>query len=166
MKNYLPKLPPPNSGLWVLPWFSPGVFSLFELIEFTMSFYNQPASMFISSFSIGEDAVRTFDRLSQKKLLIKSHLLLDLNIKRHKIGMLFFSLNIAQEIRLAKNHSKIVLLNFGFQQITIVGSANLNLNDKIEAGIISNNPALFNYYKDHLTTVYNDAIKVDINDFI
>lgn len=166
MKDSLPQLPPKSStDSFYLPYYSEGEFSMHELIEHVLHHYNEPALVRISSFSITENAVRTFLRLKEEKLICDLTLLLDTNVKRHKLSMLFFGANVANEIRLTKNHSKIVLLHYLNRLITIVSSANLNINDKIEAGIITNDSLTWDYFSGCLLKSWNKAQTVYLNEF-
>jgi hypothetical protein len=166
MKSSLPKLPDKSDpGQFVLPYYSEGEFSMHELIEHVLLHYNEAALVRISSFSITENAVRTFMRLKEQNIIADLTLLLDNNVQRHKLMMLFFGLNVANEIRLTKNHSKIVLIHYMNRLITIVSSANLNINDKIEAGVITNSIPMWDYFSGKLQNSWDKAQKIDIHAF-
>lgn len=64
-------------------------------------------------------------------------MLLDTTVKRHKIDLLLFAANISPEIRIDSCHAKVLLVENERYKFGIIGSANLNLNHRWEAGYIS-----------------------------
>lgn len=166
MKNSFPELPAETSDLFLKPWLSKGDFSLHELIENVIKHFDQPADITITSFSITENAVRSFLSLKDKGLIRSLRCVFDMNVKRHKLSLLFFGLNVVDEIFLTKNHSKIVLIKYPYQvPIIIIGSANLNINDKIEAGIITNYPDISIALSLQIEGIITESMKVDIDEF-
>jgi hypothetical protein len=147
-----------------VPYLSEGEYSLHELIRHVALFLGR-SRLTITSFSITEQAAREFYALQESGLASDIRCLFDLNVKHHKLSLLFFSLQIVSDIRLMKNHSKIVLFEGGLFDVVIVGSANLNINDKVEAGIISADPLIFAYFKNQIDALFLNALKVDLYDF-
>lgn len=166
MKNLFPDLTK-NAHLTVaMPYVSLGEFSLHEVIEHVLEHFDMPADVTISSYSITENAVRSFQRLKEKGLIKKLRCVFDLNVKRHRLSLLFYGLNIADEIYLTKNHSKIVIIQFeGCVPFAIIGSANLNINDKIEDGLLTNLAAISSFFQLSLNNIISESLKIELNDF-
>jgi len=165
MKDSLPALPTDNTQAFSIPFYSEGEFSMHELIEHVLRHYNQPAIVTLSSFSITEEAVRSIINLRDDNLILEISCLFDTSVKHHKLRLLFFGLNVVDHVYLTENHSKIVLFQFVDKLITVIGSANLNKNHKIEAGLVMNNPDVFNFFYNKLSKSIRTAQKVMINDF-
>jgi len=165
MKDSLPALPTDSRTPFLVPFYSEGEFSMHELIEHVLRHYNQPAIVTLSSFSITEEAVRTIINLRDDGLIHEISCLFDTSVKHHKLRLLFFGLNVVDHVYLTENHSKIVLFQFVDHLVTVIGSANLNKNHKIEAGIVMNSEADFNFFYNKLTKSIRTAQKVLINDF-
>jgi hypothetical protein len=166
MKNCLPKLPENPADIFHLPYASDGDFNQHDLIEHVIKFYNIACSLRLSSFSISENAVRSLLRLRQDGLLARASCIFDLSVKRHRLGLLFFGVNVADEIYLSKNHSKIILFDFGAFKLCSVGSANMNVNDKLEAGMITNDSAVYAFFLDVFNNKTTNSLKIDNNEFI
>lgn len=155
-------LPEPGNSI---PYFSDGEFSMHQLIEHLLN-QTGPAKVVLSSFSITEVAIRTFQRLMESGTIQSMACLFDFTVKRHKAGLLFFANNVISNIAISKCHAKVVLLYNGKHYVTVVSSANLNINDKLEAGVISTSPNMFDICFKQLTTSINNGMKVTQNDFI
>jgi hypothetical protein len=77
--------------------------------------------------------------------------------------LLFFALNVTSEIALTKNHAKIILIENDDWKLTVVSSANFNVNDKIEAGIVTGCSDIFYYYFRKFEETFQKSIIVDQN---
>lgn len=146
------------------PYFSEGEFSMHELLEHLL-LQTGPADVSVSSFSVTEVAVRTFFRLADQGILRSMKCLFDLSVKRHKLDLLFFSSNVVSEISLAKNHSKMILITNESWNVVVVSSANFNINDKIEVGIISTEQHIYSKCEAKYAGWFKSGLKIDINDF-
>lgn len=146
------------------PYFSDGEFSMHELFEHVLT-QTGPAEIAISSFSIAEVAVRTFFRLAEIGIITNMKCLFDLGVKRHKLGLLFFSMNVVSSISLSKNHSKMILISNDQWCVSIISSANFNINDKKEVWIISADQDIFCKCQDKYTEWFESGLKVSIDEF-
>lgn len=125
-----------------IPYYSRAEFSMHELLEFLV-WASGPARLRLSTFSLSEIALRTLYRLVDSKQITGLQCILDTTVKRHRLGLLYFASHITASIALTKNHAKILLLDNDTHRWVVVGSANMNLNDKIEAGIVSSDPVIY-----------------------
>jgi len=130
-----------KTPVFTIPYYSRAEFSMHELMEYLLEVCG-PASLRLSTFSLSEIAVRTLFRLVEKGKITGLECILDTTVKRHRLGLLYFASNIATTIGLTKNHAKILLLDNHLHHWVVVGSSNMNVNDKIEAGIVSSDPML------------------------
>jgi hypothetical protein len=153
-----------NLPAWV-GYYSEGDFSLHELIIHVAQFLGKDLKLTVSSFSITEEAVRAFSNLKEDGIISSIRCLFDLNVKMHKLNLMFFGLNIVDEIRLTKNHAKIVIFEGGLFDVVIICTSNLNINDKIEAGIITGDPAFVEFYRSKVNQSIENALKVELYEF-
>ena len=165
MKDSLPKLPVDPQEDFCIAYYSEGKFNMHELIDHVLLHYNAPAIITLSSFSITEEAVRMFLNRRNEGLIHEISCIFDTNVKHHKLRMLFFGLQAVDHVYLAENHSKLVLFQFAGHVVTIVGSANLNINHKIESGIVTSDAGIYDFFYNKLTRSMLHAQKVMINDF-
>ncbi len=148
----------------IFPFASEGTFSMHELLEFLLQ-KTGPASVRIMSFSITEVAIRSFLTLMENGSIEKLQCIFDLTVKRHRLGLLYFMNNVVSAISLTKNHAKLILIQNNEWKITVVGSANFNVNDKIEAGVISSQPKFFRFYDERFSKWFSEGILVSKDEF-
>jgi hypothetical protein len=167
MKNYPDKFSKLNPVVQntVFPFVSEGTFSMHELLEFLLQ-KTGPASVRIMSFSITEVAIRTFSNLMDNGDIKTLECIFDLSVKRHRLGLLYFMNNVVTGVALTKNHSKIILIENNDWKIAVVGSANFNVNDKIEAGTISTRPEFYDFFTEHFTGWFSKGIIMTKDEFI
>ncbi len=147
-----------------IPFASAGEFSMHELLEFLLQ-TTGPATVRISSFSISEVAIRTFFRLMQNGTIVNIECLFDLSVKRHKLGLLYFANNIGSFIAISKNHAKLILIENADWKIVVVGSANFQLNDKNEVGIISADSEIYEFYFKVFKSWFLSGILINSDEF-
>ncbi len=147
-----------------VPYYSVSEFSMHQLLEFLLSITG-PASVRISSFSLSEVALRSFVKCIENGLMTRLNCLLDLSVKRHRVGLLYFASNVVTDIALAKNHAKIILIENDSFHWVVVGSANLNENDKIEAGIVSGSASLYMFFSNAFDLSFTSSLKISRHDF-
>ena len=148
----------------LIPYYSEAEFSMHELLEALLK-VTGPAYVKLTTFSITEAAIRTFHQLSDEKLILGLHCIFDISVRMHRLGLLNFALNVSGNIALTKNHAKIILIENENYKLTVISSANLNVNDKIEAGIITTQTEIFYFYFKKFWETYNKSVIIDQNEF-
>lgn len=148
----------------IMPYYSEGEFSMHQLLEYVLS-ETGPAEVMLTSFSITEVAVRTFLNLTEEKKITGLQCIFDFSVKQHKAGLLFFASNITANIALAKCHAKLILIHNEKWRVAVVSSANLQINDKIEAGIIATTQEIFNFYYPKFIRSFDNSLKITPDDF-
>ena len=148
----------------IIPLASDGDWSMHHLLEYLME-KSGPAEVWISSFSITEVAVRTFLNLHEKGLIRELHCLFDFTVKHHKVGLLFFASNIVSEIAIDKCHAKLILIRNEKFTITVIASANFNINDKKEVAVIHFSQWFFDFYHQQLSQWIESGIKISAGEF-
>jgi hypothetical protein len=152
-------------GKPVIPVSSDGDWSMHQLLEYLLR-VSGPANVWISSFSITEVAIRSFLQLQEKGLVGELHCLFDLTVKRHKIGLLFFLNNVVSDVVVTKCHAKLILIQNEKYTITVVGSANFNVNDKKEVAVIHFERWFFDFYLGTVQQWMDSGIKIQPDEFV
>ncbi len=141
-----------------IPYVHKGKWAIHELLPILLSHISN-AVVRIATFNISEDSLRPLFFMMERKEISALHLLLDLNVKRHKLDILLFANNITPDIRLSSTHMKVMLVENESKIVGVVGSANMNNNPRYEAGFIFTNDIQYQYFKDAFENVYaNDSI--------
>jgi hypothetical protein len=122
------------------------------------------AEVRIATFNISEDSLRQLFFLLESGKMSALKLLLDMNVKRHKIELLLFAASITPHIRLSCTHMKVMLAANERCHAGIVGSANLNNNPRYEAGVAFTGGKLYDFFVQAFDEIYaNDSIPFEWN---
>lgn len=142
----------------IIPYVHKGKWAIHELLPILLE-QTGIADVRIATFNISEDSLRPLFFMIEKKQISDLKLLLDMNVKRHKIDMLLFAANITDNVRLTSTHMKVTLIENQQWCIGIVGSANMNNNPRYEAGFIFTEKKHYEYFKNAFNEAYeNDSI--------
>lgn len=147
-----------------IPYVSDADFSTHELIAHLLE-QTGPAKVRISSFSITETAIRSFLRFQESGLITSLTCLFDLSVKRYRVGLLFFASNVISEIGMTNIHAKMAFIENENWKVIVITSANLNINDKKEAGVIISIPCHYQNMLAHYEKWYNESLKVTPDEF-
>ena len=155
-----------SSGLkqdLTIPYVHKGKWAIHELLPILLSHIGI-ATVKIATFNISEDSLRPLFFLVEDKKVKELKLLLDMNVKRHKLDMLLFANSITSNIRLSSTHMKVMLIENNKYKVGVVGSANMNNNPRYEAGFFFSNESHYKYFNDAFTQVYeNDSLPFQWN---
>lgn len=113
-----------------------GAWSLHEMISHICEKIGT-ARLFLSTWTITEEPMRVLFGLIDKGLISELNCLFDYRIEKRKAEAFQFAKVNASRIKLIKVHAKVAILINDHWSVTILGSANLTKNPRIEAGIIS-----------------------------
>jgi hypothetical protein len=123
-----------KSGL-IVPYAHKGEWAVHELLPFLFSEIGA-FHLSLATFNVSEDSLRPTFFMRDRGELLSTRFLFDTNIKRHKVDMLFFSSNIANEIRTSSSHMKVMLCENQHTSLAVVGSANMNRNHRLRRNVI------------------------------
>lgn len=132
-----------------------GTLSLHMIIEHILFKYGKCLELYISTWAIKEAAARSLLALKNADKIGSLYGIFDYRVKT--VDSLSFRLvqNIFHRCELTKNHSKVVLLEYKDRYITILCSANLSNNPRIEAGFISMSKNTFLFHKEWMLKVFD-----------
>ena len=132
-----------------------GNLSLHNIIEFILDKYGACLSMYISTWAVKEAAARTLRKLHDDKLIGRIYGVFD--YRTESIDAKSFQLiePIFNQVVFTKNHAKVILIEYEDIYFTILTSANMSNNPRIEAGFISLSPLTFYFHKSWMIDVFN-----------
>jgi len=105
------------------------------------------ADVFISSFTVAEEFIRKLYKLKQENKIRSLKLLIDLRSAKKTLHLSYFLSKVADEIYLANNHSKIILIKSSDYLVSIVTSQNQTRGNRFEAGMICTDKAVYDFYQ-------------------
>lgn len=144
------------------PFMHKGEWAVHEVLPILLE-YIGTAEVMIATFSISEDSLRPLFFLVDAGKISKLTMLLDTTVKRHKLDMLLFASNITQNIRIESNHAKVLLIKNDKYKFGIVGSANLNQPQRVEAGFYFTAGSHFDFFENQFYNYFDTAIPYDLD---
>lgn len=154
----------------VIPYFSTGTTQLYHVLE-DLLLQTGKADVFISSFTVAEEFIRKLNQLKKQDLIQDLRLLIDNRSAKKTLHLSYFLLNVADEVYLANNHSKIILISNEKYKVSIVTSQNQTRGNRYEAGLISTIKETYDFFDKaleqektnylKLTDVFNRPVRKD-----
>lgn len=136
-------------------------FQLFDIIRNVLLEIGS-AQIYISTFSTSEEFLRHIFRLRQRGLVTRSVLLADLKASRKTVNLYSFITNVFDDVYLAENHSKVILLANEKWHVSICTSQNQTRGNRTESGIITTDRAVFDTLFSRFSEIVNSkAIHLD-----
>ena len=94
-----------------------------------------PASVWLSSFSICDEAICSLKWMKDSGLITDLHCILDYSMRKTRMDLLEFLAKISEELILNHNHTKIILILNEKHSVSLITSANFTENRRWEVGI-------------------------------
>lgn len=116
-----------------------------------------PAGMAVSTFSVSEQFLRWLHRARSSGRISRCSLVCDLRAARKTASLDSLMRRLCDEVILAQNHSKVVILGARGIDVAIVTSQNQTRGDRFEAGIITTDIRTVSRLKDGLATLCNES---------
>lgn len=136
----------------LVPFMHKGEWAIHQVLPILLSRIGA-AHVSIATFNVSEESLRTLFFLQEQQLLFSLRMLLDMNVRRHKLPLLLFAGGITPDIRMDSCHAKVCLVRSSDHCFGIVGSANLNWNHRWESGFYFTSGDCFDYFE----RIYNEA---------
>jgi len=133
-----------------------GTWSLYELIDYLLDLL-PPSHVSLTSFSLSEDSIRHLLHLKETGKILSLCGLFDPSLRKTKTPLLYFAAEVFDSLRLISNHSKIVLFDNPTQPLTLMVSANLGRNRRLESGVIETDPEVFYFFTSQISSAFNNA---------
>lgn len=141
MKNLqLPKL----KDYPIIPFMDSGV-QIYHLIEWIIEQVG-PVSITATTFSVAEEFLRAMHKLKRENKVTDLTILCDLKSAQKTAKINTLLRNIANNVYLAENHSKVVLLQAADICVSIVTSQNQTRGNRTEGAIITTDENTYEYF--------------------
>ncbi len=120
--------------------------SMIELIE-TVLERTGPADIHLSTWTAGLPEIDEFEQLLKSGKIKSCHWLFDLSFKSRRPACFAKTAQLfgADRIRQCWNHTKMTLIGNGEHKVTILSTANLNINLRLEYYIIRQSPEFYDF---------------------
>jgi hypothetical protein len=145
---------------------SNGKVSTYQMISYFLdkycAIYGTSCEMYITTWGMTEMAIRQLVTRKQSGQISKMHFVCSEQTKVNKTNEFYLMKELADSFTTVPCHAKIYLMDFGVKQISIITSANLNRNNKLEAGVISGNSSTHNFYMNFLNQLIDDNKRRDV----
>lgn len=158
LEKYFSKVLVPGT---IEPFMHKGDWAIHQVLPSLLSVIG-PAEVRITTFSISEDSLRPLFFLAEEKKITRLSMLLDLTVKRHKLGLLLFAAHITPDIRIDSCHAKLLLVENRQYQFGIVGSANLNQNHRWEDGFYFTAGSHYDYFRQQFDKTMENALPYEL----
>jgi hypothetical protein len=119
----------------VIPYVSLGDWSTHDLLFFLLE-QTGPARVWFTTWAISEYAIRQLYQFVEHGMILQLKGIFDYRNGVRKPAELQFLQQITTEIKPAKCHAKVTVIENDNWGISIVGSANFTRNPRIEAGVL------------------------------
>lgn len=113
-----------------------GAWSLHDMIAMTCQKIG-PSRLFLSTWTITEEPMRVLFQLIQEGYITELNCLFDYRIEKRKAEAFQLAKVNSARVKLTKVHAKAAVLCSDQWGVSIIGSANLTKNPRIEAGVLS-----------------------------
>lgn len=138
-----------------IPYATGGQWSLHELIEYLLRQIG-PSEVWLTTWALSENPVRCLANLKDEGLISALHCLFDHRIRNNAVGPLHMLTETADTYGFTKVHAKAaVMIPENDVPFTILTSANLTNNKRIEVGTIIRNAECAEYNKDWIEKEIN-----------
>ena len=131
-------------------YLSEGKVSSYQLLNYFLEKFNQPATVYITTWGMTETAVRQLATRKQSGQIKELYFVFSEQTKVNKANEYQLALSIATSHKIMPCHAKIYLIKTHDYQVSIVTSANLNRNNKLESGTITGSLETLNFYTEFL----------------
>ena len=145
----------------LVPFMHKGEWAIHQVLPILLS-RTGSAHVSIATFNVSEESLRTLFFMSQERQLLSLRLLLDMNVRRHKLPLLLFAGGITPTVRLDSCHAKVCLVRSTSHSFGIVGSANLNWNHRWESGFYFTEGDCFDYFEKKFNLAFGQALEYGI----
>ncbi len=143
----------------ITPYIHKGKWAVHEVLPILLEEIGRPAIVRVATFNISEDSLRPMFFLKEQGKISDLRLLLDMNVKRHKLDILLFASNIADSVHVTSSHMKLILFESDGFCAGLVGSANMNNNPRYEGGISFTEENIYSYFANKYDQIFdNDSL--------
>ena len=142
------------------PFWSDGDWSAHDMLFYLLNLTG-PANVYFSTWAISEYAIRQLYNMIQEGLIIELHGIFDYRNGIRKPAELQFLQKITTDIKAAKCHAKVTVIENDHWGISVVGSANYTRNPRIEAGVLCCDKTVAAFHRDWILKELSNTSALD-----
>jgi hypothetical protein len=139
---------------------SMGDWSTHDLLFFLLE-QTGPARVYFTTWAISEFAIRQLYQFIEQGLILELKGIFDYRNGVRKPAELQFLQKITTDIKAAKCHAKITVIENEHWGISVVGSANYTRNPRIEAGVLCCDKAVAAFYREMILNELSNSSAFD-----
>lgn len=132
---------------------SDGKVSSYQLVNYFLDRFNEPATVHITTWGFTETALRQLATRKQAGQIKDLYFLFSSKTKVNKANEFQLATSIATAYKIHPCHAKVYLVRTKNHQVSIITSGNLNRNNKLEAGVITGNLGVYTGYVEFLNSI-------------
>ena len=133
---------------------------LYNVIEGVLE-QTGPAKLTITTFSTSEEFLRRIYKMRQRGLIRHARLITDFKAAQKTAILYQFMAQVFDDVFLAPNHSKVVLVDAVMAQVAIVTSQNQTRGNRTEAGVILNDSGVYDTLSKKVEILINKSANLN-----
>lgn len=141
------------------PYFSNRL-QIYDIIEWIINQIG-PSDIDITTFSSSEEFVRRIFKLKQSGIVNTCRMIADIRAARKTLNIFSLLKIVFDDIRLAQNHSKVILLKSKDVSVAIITSQNQTRGDRFECGVITYDTDIVKYLQKSVNYLFDNSNKLD-----
>jgi hypothetical protein len=147
-----------QEGHTTIHFLTAGALSLHKLMDGLLERHpGQPCKLWIATWAIKEAAARAILKHRNSGHVVALYGIFDSRVKTVDSKAFQLLQDRFTQCVFAKNHSKVMVIEFPDHQYTIVTSANLSNNPRIETGFVTTGKALAEFHRGWMRDVLNNG---------
>ena len=136
---------------------SAGEFSNFDVIEALLSYFDSPPVLHLATWSSSDSGVRQLARLRTEGRVSALHSIMDLHASQQRTDGAAFLRQVSDTFGTTGIHAKVAALVGQTTGITVLGSANMTSNPRIEAAVITRSREVAAFHAKWITDAIRDG---------
>lgn len=120
-----------------------------------------PANVIVTTFSTSEEFLSGFLNLRKKGLIKKATMVADLKASKKTVKLDTLMTQCFDEVYLASNHSKILLVNGDNSTVSVVSSQNNTYGGRAECTFITTDTKVFSDLRAQTWSLIDQSVKID-----
>jgi hypothetical protein len=136
-------------------YISNGKVSSYQLLNYFLDRFNEPANVHITTWGFTELALRQLANRKEAGHIKDLYFVFSDQVKVNKANEYQLATSIATAYKKHPCHAKIYLIKTDHFQVSIITSGNLNRNNKLESGTITFDRFIYNEYAEYLNNLIN-----------
>lgn len=132
---------------------SDGKVSSYQLVNYFLDRFAEPATVYITTWGFTETALRQLALRKQSGQIKELYFVFSDKTKVNKANEYQLATSVATAFKIHPCHAKIYLVRAEKNYFSLITSGNLNRNNKLEAGVITSSKSIWEGYANFLENI-------------